>query len=157
MLVNHVGVCVTDVEKSIEFYRDALGLTLFQDQMVSGPDVDEHCGVKDGKFRMVLLIDTAGNAVELWGWENPAPQVKPLEHNQFNSVGIIEIGFLVDDLDVVEKRLSEKGYGFRDRLWVFGKGKDWFGGAYAKIRYVLDPDGVQVEIIQLVPEKELNL
>ena len=153
MLVNHVGIAVTDVKKSIEFYQDALGLTLFQDQMISGPDVDEHCGVKDGKFRMVLLIDAAGNAVELWGWENPKPQVKPPEYNQFNSVGIIEIGLLVDDLDAVEKRLNEKGHNFRDRLWVFGKGKDWFGGAYAKIRYVLDPDGVQVEIIQLVPEE----
>ena len=153
MLVNHVGISVTDVEKSIEFYRDALGLTLFQDQMISGPDVDEHCGVKDGKFRMVLLIDAAGNAVELWGWVNPAPKVKPLEHSQFNSVGIIEIGLMVNDLEATEKRLNEKGYNFRDRLWVFGKGKDWFGGSYAKIRYVLDPDGIQVELIQLVPEK----
>ena len=63
MLVNHVGISVTDVEKSIEFYRDALGLTLFQDQMISGPDVDLHANVKDGKFRMVLLIDAAGNAL----------------------------------------------------------------------------------------------
>ncbi len=153
MLVNHVGISVTDVEKSIEFYRDALGLTLFQDQMISGPDVDEHCNVKDGKFRMVLLIDTAGNAVELWGWVNPAPNVKPPEHNQFNSVGIVEIGLAVDDMDAAEKRLNENGYSFRDRLWVFGKGKDWFGGLYAKIRYVLDPDGVQVELVQMVPDE----
>jgi catechol 2,3-dioxygenase-like lactoylglutathione lyase family enzyme len=152
MLVNHVGISVTDVEKSIEFYRDALGLTLFQDQMISGPDVDEHCNVEDGRFRMVLLIDTAGNAVELWGWENPKPRVKPPEHSHFTSVGIIEIGLLVEDMDAAEKRLAEKGYRFRDRLWVFGRGKGWFGGSYAKIRYVLDPDGVQVELIQLVPE-----
>jgi catechol 2,3-dioxygenase-like lactoylglutathione lyase family enzyme len=152
MLVNHVGISVTDVEKSIAFYRDGLGLTLFLDQMVSGPDVDLHCNVKDGKFRMVLLVDAAGNAVELWGWENPKPRVKPPEHDQFNSVGIMEVGLLVDDLEAAEKRLNEKGYSFRDPLWVFGKGQDWFGGAYAKIRYVLDPDGVQVEVIQMVSQ-----
>ena len=153
MLVNHVGIAVTDMEKSIEFYRDGLGLTVFQDQMISGPDVDEHCGVKDGKFRMVLLIDAAGNAIELWGWENPKPQIKPPEHSQFNSVGIVEVGLMVDDLDAVEKRLAEHGYSFRDPLWVFGKGKDWFGGSYIHIRYELDPDGVQVELTQMIPEE----
>ncbi len=153
MLVNHVGISVTNVEKSIEFYRDALGLTVFQDRMLSGPDVDEQCNVKDGKFRFVLLVDGAGNGVELWSWENPKPQVKPPEHNQLNSVGIIEICFIVDDLDVAEKRLNDKGYSFRDRLWVVGKGKDWFSGYYAKVRYVLDPDGVQVEIVQLASEE----
>jgi catechol 2,3-dioxygenase-like lactoylglutathione lyase family enzyme len=152
MLVNHVGISVTDVDKSIDFYRDALGLTLFLDQIISGPDVDEHCNVKDGKFRMVLLIDAAGNAVELWGWLNPEPKARPPERNQFTSVGIIELSLAVNDLDEVEKRLNANGYSFRDRLWVFGKGKDWFGGSYAKIRYVSDPDGVQVELTQLVPE-----
>lgn len=153
MLVNHVGICVTDVDRSIEFYRDALGLTLFHDELISGPDVDLHCNVEHGRFRMVLLIDAAGNAVELWGWQNPTPQVKPPEHSQFTSVGIIEVGLLVEDLDAVEKRLTEHGYGFRGPLWVFGKGKGWFGESYAKIRYVLDPDGVQVELVQLVPEE----
>ncbi len=102
---------------------------------------------------MVLLVDTGGNAIELWGWLSPVPAVKPTEHSQFNSVGIIEVGFLVDDMDVAEKRLNDNGYSFRTPLWVFGKGKDWFGGSYAKIRYVLDPDGVQVELIQLVPDE----
>jgi len=153
MLVNHVGICVTDVEKSIEFYRDALGLTLYQDQTISGPDVDEHCMVKDGKFRMVLLIDTGGNAIELWGWGNPPPREKPPEHNRFTSVGIIEVGLLVDDMDAAEERSAEKGYRFRDPVWIFGKGEDCFGGSYAKIRHVEDPDGVQVELIRLVPEE----
>jgi hypothetical protein len=121
--------------------------------VISGPDVDKHCEVKEGKFRMVLLIDAAGNAIELWGWESPPPREKPREHKQFNSVGIIEVGLLVDDLDAAERRLAEKGYAFRTPLWVFGKGKDWFGGPYAKIRYVEDPDGVQVELIQMVPDE----
>ena len=153
MLVNHVGISVTNADKSIEFYRDALGLTLFLDQMIEGPDVDDHCGVKGGKFRMVLLIDGAANAIELWEWQNPKPKMKPPEYRQFNSVGIIEVGLMVDDLDEVEKRLAEHGYGFRDPLWVFGKGKDWFGGAYTHIRYVLDPDSVQVELTQMISEE----
>ena len=71
MLINHVGIVVRDMEKSIAFYRDGLGLTVFIDEIVTDTDIDEQCGVKDGRFRLVLLIDTAANAVELWEWQNP--------------------------------------------------------------------------------------
>jgi catechol 2,3-dioxygenase-like lactoylglutathione lyase family enzyme len=40
MRLNHVGICVRDIEKSLASYRDALGLTLFQDELLTGPDVD---------------------------------------------------------------------------------------------------------------------
>lgn len=153
MLLNHVGICVTDVERSIHFYRDCLGLSVFQDQIVSGPDIDAYCDVKDGKFRMVLLTDKAGNAIELWGWLSPIPAPVPPEHRQFTSVGIIEVGLQVRDLNMVEKRLSENGYAFKTPLLEFGKGKGWFGGSYAQIRYVSDPDGVPVELIQWVPDE----
>ncbi|NQT71435.1 MAG: VOC family protein [Chloroflexi bacterium] len=157
MLVNHVGIVVRDMEKSIAFYRDGLGLTVFVDEMVSGPDVDEQCDVKNGKFRLVLLIDTAANAVELWEWKNPLPEPTPAEPNRFNSAGFFEIGLLVDDLDEAEKRLIEKGYSFTSPVWDFCKGRGLFGGAYGKVRYLLDPDGVRVELVQLILEDEPGL
>ncbi len=42
MNLHHVGIYVKDMEKSIEFYQDALGLTLFQDEIISGTEVDAH-------------------------------------------------------------------------------------------------------------------
>lgn len=157
VLVNHVGICVRDMEKSIEFYRDGLGLTVLVDEIVSDPDIDEQCDVKDGKFRLVLLIDTAANAVELWEWKNPLPEPKPAEPNRFNSVGFFEIGLLVDDLDEAEQWLIEKGYSFTKPVWDFCKGRGLFLGAYGKVRYLLDPDGVRVELVQMVLEDEPGL
>ena len=154
MLVNHVGIVVRDMEKSIEFYRDGLGLTVFIDEIVTDPDIDEQCGVKDGKFRLVLLIDTAANAVELWEWQNPPLEPTPAAPNRFTSPGFFEIGLLVDDLDEAEKRLIEKGYSFTSPVWDFCKGRALFGGAYGKVRYILDPDGVRVELVQLILEDE---
>ncbi|MFC2027245.1 VOC family protein [Chloroflexota bacterium] len=157
MLVNHVGIVVRDMEKSIAFYRDGLGLTVFVDEMVSDPDVDEQCDVKDGEFRLVLLIDTAANAVELWEWQNPSIEPTPAEPNRFNSAGFFEIGLMVDDIDEAEKRLTEKGYNFTSPVWDFCKGRGLFGGAYGKVRYILDPDGVRVELVQLILEDEPGL
>jgi hypothetical protein len=30
------------------------------------------------------------------------------------------------------------------------KAEEWYGGSYAKIRYVEDPDGIQVELMEFV-------
>ena len=157
MLVNHVGIVVRDMEKSIAFYRDGLGLTVFIDEIVTDPDIDEQCGVKDGEFRLVLLIDTAANAVELWEWKNPLLEPTSVEPNRFTSAGFFEIGLLVDDLDEAEQRLIEKGYNFTNPVWDFCKGRGLFGGAYGKVRYLLDPDGVRLELVQLVLEDEPGL
>jgi hypothetical protein len=43
-----------------------------------------------------------------------------------------------------------KGFAFRSPVWNFGQGTSVYGGAYAKIRYVEDPDGIQVELLQIV-------
>ena len=153
MRLNHVGICVKDVEKSIRFYRDAFGLTLYEDRILSGPEVDTVFNVKDGKLRMVLLLDEAMNAIELYGWKSETPKERPSEHNTFTSVGIVEVSLLVDNIEATEKRLVENGYHFRTPLWSLGKDTDLFGDLYAKVRYVEDPDGVQVELIELVPEK----
>ena len=120
-------------------------------------DIDEQCDVTNGKFRLVLLIDTAANAVELWEWQNPALQPAPVTSNRFTSPGFFEIGLMVDDLDEAEKRLTEKGYSFANPVWEFCKGRGLFGGAYGKVRYIYDPDGVRIELVQLILEDEPGL
>jgi len=150
MRLQHVGICVKDMERSLEFYRDALGLTLFQDHMIAGPEVDMGLMEKDARVRMVVVADEAGNMIELFGWQSPEAREKPAEHQRFTSVGIVEVCLVVDSLEEAEKRLAQKGYSFRNPVWNFGKGEDWYGGSYAKIRYVDDPDGIQVELMQFV-------
>jgi len=150
MHLQHVGICVKDIDKSIEFYRDALGLTLFQDERLAGPDVDAALIEGNAQLRMVLLMDEVGNMVELFGWESPPARERPPEHRRFTSVGIAEVSFVVADLAAAEERLATKGYRFRNPVWNFGQGTNMFGGAYAKIRYVEDPNGVQVELMEFV-------
>jgi catechol 2,3-dioxygenase-like lactoylglutathione lyase family enzyme len=138
------------MEDSIEFYRDALALTLFQDEIISGPEVDEGLMEKDAKVRMVILLDEKGNMIELLGWQSPQARKKPPEHNRFTSIGIVEVCLIVSDLEEAEKRLLEKGYSFRNPIWTFGEDIESYGGGYAKIRYVEDPNGIQVELMEIV-------
>ena len=71
MRLHHVAISVKDMEASLAFYRDTLGLALFQDEVISGPDVDRGLMETDARVRMVLLADEAGNMIELLEWQNP--------------------------------------------------------------------------------------
>jgi catechol 2,3-dioxygenase-like lactoylglutathione lyase family enzyme len=150
MPLHHVAISVKDIERSIAFYRDALGMTVFQDEVISGPDVDMALMETDGHVRMVLLMDEAGNMVELLDWQSPAVKERPPECRRFTSTGLVEVCFIVPDLAEVERNLMKNGFSFRTPVWQFGKNTDTYGGGYAEIRYVEDPDGVQVELMQIV-------
>ena len=149
MNLQHVGICVKDIEKSLVFYRDALGLTVFKDEVISGPDVDTAMMESGARVRMVLLMDEMGNMVELLDWLSPGAREKPPEHRTFTSIGIAEVCFVVPDLQKAEKDLAKYGFNFRTPVWPFGKDTDMFGGGYAAIRYLEDPNGIQVELMQL--------
>lgn len=153
MRLHHVAIAVKDMERSLAFYRDALGLTLFQDEVISGPDVDMGLMETGARVRMVLLADEVGNMIELLGWQSPSVRERPPEHLKFTSTGLVEVCLLVSDLEKVEENLVEKGFSFRTPVWRFGSDQDSYEGAWAKIRYVEDPDGVQVELIQVVTQE----
>jgi catechol 2,3-dioxygenase-like lactoylglutathione lyase family enzyme len=150
MRLHHVAIAVKDMKRSLSFYRDALGLALFQDELISGPDVDAGLMEENAKVRMVLLADEAGTMIELLGWHFPSPRQRPAEHRRFTSIGLVEVSLMVSDLKVVEDRLKKAGYSFRTPVWRFGSDLPAYGGAEAWIRYVEDPDGVQVEMMQVV-------
>jgi hypothetical protein len=57
---------------------------------------------------------------------------------------------MVPDLKEAEARLLKYGYEFRSPVWSFGSDLASYGGAHADMRYVLDPNGVQVELMQVV-------
>ena len=150
MRLHHVAIAVKDMDRSLAFYRDALGLALFQDEVISGPEVDTALQEEGAKVRMVLLADEAGSMIELLGWQHPSPHQKPVEHRRFTSVGLVEVSLMVNDLKETEDRLKKAGHSFRTPIWRFGRNLPAYGGAEAWIRYVEDPDGVQVELMQIV-------
>ena len=150
MRLHHVAIAVKDVERSLSFYRDALGLALFQDEIISGPEVDAALMEKNARVRMVLLADEAGTMIELLDWLSPPARQRPSEHRRFTSVGLVEVSLMVNDLKITEDRLKKAGYHFRTPVWRFGRDLPAYGGAEAWIRYVEDPDGVQLELMQVV-------
>ena len=63
--LHHVGLEVADLERSLAFYRDLLGLTVTDEGEGGGPDTDELVGAEGMRFRYAELDLGADQLLEL--------------------------------------------------------------------------------------------
>ena len=106
-IVNHVGICVTDIERSRRFYRDLLG---FEDSWrLTPPDSATSALLRvDPPVNLTAVYLTRGPFVlELLHYDrsgNPAPRERPL-----NEPGLTHISFAVDDIAATCARVEALG------------------------------------------------
>ncbi len=149
-LLNHVFIAVADMEAALVFYRDALEMEVFADEILVGEGMDACLMEKGSETRMVLVADPAGNMVELIEWRSHPLIERPAEHQGMRSRGLCEVCFLVDDLEHTRQRLQERGFSFRTPVWQFSSVCKRFTDIDMDVTHVVDPDGVQVELVQLI-------
>lgn len=136
--VHHVAICCTDVDTSLRFWRDGIGLTDTMDTAFDG-DWQSLFGVDSGRLRSVFLgdpTDATAGIVELVDFATPAHATEPVPAPPR---GFFLVSLNVA-LDVTLARLAELGVGGDPRrIKAYGMG----------MAVVRDPDGVQVELIDL--------
>jgi glyoxylase I family protein len=145
MRLNHAGITVADMERSLAFYRDSLGLKMYMDVMESGPDADRAVMETGVLMRAVCLTDDAGNMVELFEFKSPKAKKRPAQHLKYTSTGLVEISLIVDDMEKLERDLKKNGFGFKVSPYIWEK-----EGWKVKLAIALDPDGVVVEFSQVL-------
>ena len=64
--LSHRGICISDLDASARFYREALGFVDHPDYgMVSGPDMDKTMQLSDVWFPVKMLEHPDGVRIEL--------------------------------------------------------------------------------------------
>src|SRR5712691_6907267 len=63
--IRHTGIVVSDIETSLPFYRDLLGLQSWWDEIEEGPFVDAVTGVPGARIHTVKLKAPDGVSIEL--------------------------------------------------------------------------------------------
>jgi len=133
-VVNHVGHCVTDMDRSVRFYTELLGLevgweiTVPDDPTGALLDIPAPVGLRAvylraGEFVLELLhFDRPGN---------PAPA-----RRVFNEPGLTHISICVDDPAVVVERVAEYGGSVA-------------GSMLPMAAIIRDPDGQLVELLPM--------
>ncbi len=140
--VHHSALCVRDVDESLRFYRDGLGLAVLMDHVFDG-DWPTLFDAPSRRLRSVFLGDADAphaGIVELVAFDGgvgeAAPRVAPQQ-------GFLLLSFFVD-LEQVTRRLADLGY--RDVRRIAQPAP---GGTVA-MATLLDPDGVLVELIDSI-------
>ena len=138
----HAGITVKDMDVSLPFYRDGLGLEEAFDRVLDADYLREVLQLPLSSLRAVYLHIPQGGYVELLeyrGLERLSAASRPCDF------GAGHLCFYVTDIDEMVSRLQAMGYQTRSDEPV-----DITAGPNAGARsiYALDPDGYPIELFQ---------
>ena len=139
--VTHIGICVSDMDRSLAFYRDILGMTVLGDRMTDPTE--------GGRLHNYLRERQARRWVSLAYGDGATPTLTLTSHPgddsdgepiKLDMVGISHISFGVADVKGLTEELLSKGVELAGPI-------ESFTNADGDIRsiYVYDPDGILVQ------------
>jgi len=136
----HTGIITRDINKSLYFYKNILGLRLIQDFTDSSDYINEITGLKGAIVHFIKLKCLDGSVLELL--EYPSHQTESIKSSIIN-VGICHIALRVNNANDAYKKLVD------EKIKVISKSVLSSEGI-AKVFFCLDPDGVRVEIVEML-------
>ncbi|MEW6664538.1 MAG: VOC family protein [Thermodesulfobacteriota bacterium] len=136
----HLSFTVSDLDRSLRFYRDLMGFKVDFVVERSGPVTEAIVGIVGVKLRIGML-SLNGFLLELIQYLSPAGEKLDL---RVNSVGCSHIALYVEELERVYGTLVTKGVSFRSKPNLIRDGPmaGW------KVVYMADPDGIILELMQ---------
>lgn len=138
----HTGMVVSNLDKSIEFYRDGLGLTVSEKLRHEGQLVADLIGAE------VSAVEIA--FVSLPNWEIELLQYHRLDEKKTSNlhpsdVGCMHLSIEVNSVDTALATMAKAGYAPTGIVTSPQKGPRKGG----KIVYTQDPDGTVIELIEM--------
>ncbi len=138
--IRHVGIVVSNMAVSLNFYRDVIGLRDAPINHENGEFLDALLGMAAAKVSTVKLSGTKGSTLlELLCFETPmATATTPL-----NAIGPTHVALTVPDLDELYARITAAGFEFNAPPRVSPDGG-------AKVAFCRDPDGTFLELVEVL-------
>lgn len=137
--LTHIGLCVADLSRSLDFYRDALGFREVGRYAVGDAATEKILEVANARVELVYL-ERDGVRIELLYYRSPG-HVGSGERRAMNGLGLTHLSFAVEDLDRTARSIEVAGGSvLEETRAVFKSGNR---GLFA-----LDPDGTRIELIE---------
>lgn len=138
--IHHMSFTVSDMERSITFYRDILGLDLKWDSEAvgitfKGEAADKVTNCPGTELRIAFFV-TGNSRIELVEYK---PGGKPQEDNRASDTGSAHICFKTENIEELYQKLLEN----KVRLHCAPQKLD-----ATKVMYFRDPDGIILEAAQ---------
>jgi len=138
--IHHTSFTVSDMERSIAFYRDLLGMKVTWDSGAAGVQfkgeiADNVTGCPGTEQRLVFLA-VGDSRIELVRY---MPRGKAQVHNKASDTGSAHVCFKTENIQELYQKLSAKGVRLHCVPQDLG---------FAQVMYFRDPDGIILEAVQ---------
>ena len=145
--LTHLGICVSDLERSLHFYRDVLECKEVGRLELEGGGADTLNGMTGSEVHAIYL-ERDGWRLELIAFPKPG-WIGPSTPRPMNQLGLTHLSFRVEDLDAVCARVREAGGGVLTDTLIEPAG--------SPVRAIMahDPDGMRLELIQSPGDPDL--
>ena len=147
--VHHTNISVTDLDRSIAFYRDVLGYRVNMRAPVERPEFQRYMHVEAGTTGEMAMLHTGDSPtvgmIELLQWDPPVENPTPPKRAGDPGVCMIVVEVRDATLEDVRERMAAQGVEpWSDIVEIPLEGYPPFRGMVIE-----DPDGVLIELIQL--------
>ena len=137
--LNHVGISVSDLDRSVEFYRRVLGMELVIETGFEGQSYAQILALTGPNGR-VAALKASTFELELFEFASPQPRAMPVDRPVCDH-GISHFCVEVSDIESEYERLLSLGVVFHCPPASFPGGD--------KATYARDPDGNVFELLEL--------
>jgi catechol 2,3-dioxygenase-like lactoylglutathione lyase family enzyme len=139
----HVGICVSDLDRSLRFYCEALGFVAVDAHDV-GDAFARLMELEHVELRSQFLRGPSGERLELLAFRAPAVDGEG-RRRPLNRLGLTHLCFRVRDVDEVAERIQRLGGEVHDHTRTSLGGP----GRAPDFVYCSDPDGIRIELMRL--------
>ncbi len=138
--ISHIAICVRDLDRSLAFYRDILGMRVasdrIQDTTTGGlPHVYRHS--RKTRRQVRLMYGQGDTSPTLTSHPGEDPDGDPIKLDQ---IGISHLSFSVPDVKALAEGLTSKGVQLAGPLEARTDAQGNLGSFY-----VYDPDGILIQ------------
>lgn len=146
--VDHINIVVTDLERSVRFYTEVLGLKETRRAHLSGEWIDAIVGLRGVAAEVAYVVAPGGEPrIELLCYQSPTGEIIPAA-SAANTVGLRHIAFRVTDIQATLERLRQFDVPVLSEPVKVPGGVIKHSAGDKQLCYFYDPDGVLLELAQ---------
>ena len=143
LAADHTGITVSNLERSLAFWRDVLGFEFSHTAHQTGERPEQITGVKGAELKLAVLKTPSGHKIELLEYFAPADRrrvnLRPCD------IGHVHVALIVDDLDAVLQKIAASGWKAAGKPQTLTTGPN----AGKRVIYVRGPDGTTIEFMEI--------
>jgi catechol 2,3-dioxygenase-like lactoylglutathione lyase family enzyme len=141
---DHTGITVSNLERSLAFWRDILGFELSHTAHQTGDMAEQITGVKGAELKLAVVKAPGGHKIELLEYLASPDRKKHIDLRPCD-IGHVHVALIIDDLEAVLKRIAAAGWKEAGKPQMLTTGPN----AGKRVVYVRDPDGTTIEFMHL--------